>query len=595
MHSVLRMTAGLLVCAGQGCWCTSPTTRCSADIDCPSGYRCDPESHVCTFSDAGAAVDGAAVHDAAVDDAAVDGAAVDGAAVHDAASHDAAVRDAAAPDVEILDMGAGDAAGLDVPRPDAAADASPTDRSAADLAQPDQQPLDAPAVDQCHPNCAGSCGGEDGCGGFCPDPCNPCTSSGCDQSTSDYTCLCLPGHEWNPSQHVCVYQHDGELSLAAGETFNLASDHIGDDRNGCADGVTYSVTSISGSAVTVDRIPGCCLGRGHTVLIINLRGADEQHINVGNYETATVSHVAGNQVTLKHALSRYYGAYQGGNSNIGLNPGHQRVALVRVPRYTSVSVSSDATLSTAAWDGSRGGVLALTSNSSIVVEGSIDMSGAGFRGGPSLLVNEGNGLAWQGESITGMGIPALTANFGGGGGGCFDGYSSCGNSGGGGGHASRGGAAPAPANCVGTDIWCSSGSEGGRSYAGPEQSTQFFLGSGGGGSSSDRTVSCSPGGNGGGIIMLKAATEISVRSHVLTGVRADGTSASFGAWVGGGGAGGSILLRSPTLCLGEAMVSAVGGPPASTWIGDGQPGGFGVIRIAGTDVTGTTVPSYLTP
>ena len=60
---------------------------------------------------------------------------------------------------------------------------------------------------------------------------------------------------------------------------------------------------------------------------------------------------------------------------------------------------------------------------------------------------------------------------------------------------------------------------------------------------------------------------------------------------GGGGAGGSIYLRAPTVDIGVGQVTAVGGQGGYGAVGCGGDGGAGRIRIDSDVLQGTTQPA----
>ena len=64
--------------------------------------------------------------------------------------------------------------------------------------------------------------------------------------------------------------------------------------------------------------------------------------------------------------------------------GANRAQVVRVPNYDILAITATGSLTTAPWDGTRGGVIAVRAKTSITIDagGSIDLSGKGFTGGP---------------------------------------------------------------------------------------------------------------------------------------------------------------------------------------------------------------------
>ena len=172
---------------------------------------------------------------------------------------------------------------------------------------------------------------------------------------------------------------------------------------------------------------------GDTVLLIQMKGAviDTSNTaafgtildyrNAGNYEFNYISQKAGNVLTFKNKLTRNYDIPTG------------VVQLVRVPSYKTGNFSGG--LTCAAWDGTKGGVLAVFGTISLESDASIDVSGKGFRGGTGYIAgyssnvcNQNNYLypstsqfaAFKGESIGSISInynKGKGAFAGGGGGG----------------------------------------------------------------------------------------------------------------------------------------------------------------------------------
>ncbi len=91
--------------------------------------------------------------------------------------------------------------------------------------------------------------------------------------------------------------------------------------------------------------------------------------NAGKYEFAEVASIAsGSKINLTAALKNSYTS--GGNTQI-----------VRVPRYTTLTVNAGASITTDDWNGSRGGIVAIEVNGATTINGTINVSGKGFRGG----------------------------------------------------------------------------------------------------------------------------------------------------------------------------------------------------------------------
>ncbi len=180
---------------------------------------------------------------------------------------------------------------------------------------------------------------------------------------------------------------------------------------------------------------------GDLVMIVQMQGAAINTTNAaaygavtavngaGLYELATVGSVTGNVVTL--------------NSGCGLQNTYRAAAhaqVIWVPQYQTLTVSGAGTIVAPAWDGTKGGVVAIQAQTvSLQTAGAIDVAGLGFRGGvvkqqttlpltgaPAYATTVNTAGAEKGESIAGYhaeydagggryGIGA-PANAGGGGG-----------------------------------------------------------------------------------------------------------------------------------------------------------------------------------
>ena len=141
----------------------------------------------------------------------------------------------------------------------------------------------------------------------------------------------------------------------------------------------------AGSAsLTVASAAALNVAPGDLILIIQMQGASinstvntaawgavTAYNNAGNYEFATVYSVSGNTINLSPCgpfLQRSY-----------TSAGH--VQVIRVPQYTTLTINAGASISAPAWNGTTGGVVAVVAQNTVTVNGSIDVSSRGFRGG----------------------------------------------------------------------------------------------------------------------------------------------------------------------------------------------------------------------
>ena len=247
---------------------------------------------------------------------------------------------------------------------------------------------------------------------------------------------------------------------------------------------------------------------------------------------------------------------------------------IRIPELTRLIVDEGGALEALPWDGAVGGVIAVVVTGTVTVEGRIDATAAGFRGGgdgtpsggPSSCVlldgtaAEGGG-ALKGEGPVAGGPSSGRGNLGpaGGGGNCHN------AGGGGGGNGGRGGA--------GGGTYAANeplGGLGGSALV-SETAPRLVFGAGGGAGedNADGNDGRSAGGAGGGIVLVRARAFAGGGEIAASGGAGEDSTKDGG---GGGGAGGTIALHAEDgLVL--ALVAARGG--AGGLAGDGGSGGGG--------------------
>jgi hypothetical protein len=312
------------------------------------------------------------------------------------------------------------------------------------------------------------------------------------------------------------------------------------------------------------------------ILILSQQGGD-----AGTYETVFVTNISGNQLEIEPPLQNPY-------------DGQSTVLVQHIPHYQNLTITSSGSLSTVSWDGNGGGVLMIRASQSITVEGSINLSGMGYRGGDGVFGNSSDPL--QGESYLGLGQSGNTSSNQGGGG-AYPRRADNSDSGGGGGFGANGSG--------GINYSASTVTSGGQSYGGTDLSSWFF-GSGGGGGSPDTEgdgVSTSnyagDGGSGGGLIALFSGSDISISGSILADGEAgdSGISGAGEVGAGGGGSGGMLYLASPILNLnGVLRAEGAGG---GTGVGNSGPygsakggtGGMGRVRLDYDSINGSSTTS----
>ncbi|MFZ4632676.1 MAG: choice-of-anchor L domain-containing protein [Saprospiraceae bacterium] len=310
--------------------------------------------------------------------------------------------------------------------------------------------------------------------------------------------------------------------------------------------------SCDSSVVEVDSSAG--FSPNDKVLIIQMQGATVDLTNTANFGTITNAGSAGNnefnrieaingdQITLKYKLQRPYDVAG-------------KIQLIRVPEFTDVTVAD---LTCKPWDGTTGGVLVFDVSGTLTMNGDIDVSEKGFRGGQYIDANVGIYGETQyfyppdpklaGKKGEGIAIVPLDRSFGRGrvanGGGGGNAHNA---GGGGGGNFNDGGrGAFEYFNIPGAPNPLTYGIEGvglgSLSFPG-FNNYKYFLG-GGGGAGQGNDNKGSSGGHGGGIVMINAGSitgnnkTIASNGQNITGPGGNDVNDGQGA----GGAGGTIIV-----------------------------------------------------
>jgi Secretion system C-terminal sorting domain len=391
---------------------------------------------------------------------------------------------------------------------------------------------------------------------------------------------------------------------------------------GTGNPVTGSTALIIGTADS--RGSAAPISAGDLVLIIQIQGADidasntdsygdniagapasgyvNTNLNAGYYEYNTVSGVAGSTITFSYVLANSYF-----NRDFSAVNSIQRYEVIRVPRYYDFKIKSGASVTCPAWNGNTGGIVALDVTNTFTLNGSIDVSYKGFRGGggknlTGATPGNSNGAGtltntdyrWnspitnasnltggaKGEGIAGT--PAYCLDYGdlvtttqavegyingsmgrgapaNAGGGATDGSPLGGlienqfNSGGGGGsNGGNGGSGGSGWHGGSGDVnTYPTGGYGGSSFTQRSIQRIIFGGGGGAGSANNSDVNneynCS-GGGGGGIVIVRAKLYAGNGSVLANGSNAPGVTDDFTPpqtdAAGGGGAGGTIIMVS---------------------------------------------------
>ncbi len=339
-----------------------------------------------------------------------------------------------------------------------------------------------------------------------------------------------------------------------------------------------SFVSATVGGITATVAPSLGFTANQIVLLHQTQGT-----NAGSWEFARVQGYSGATITFTTPLANSY-------SSSGNN--HAQIRLV--PQYHNVTVSSGATWSAKAWNGTTGGIFAFLADGTVTLNGGISATGKGFRGANSVSGVNVQGL--QGEGTVGLGSGATAANTNGGGGGMGGmqgSYPAAGGAGGGygvvgaNGSVAQGGSAP-----------FAQGGTGGEVSGTATLSTMTLGGSGGsGGTHRTQSATSGAGGAGGGIIFITAAA-ITNTGNVTSAGSTGNNASGLPSGGGGGGAGGAVFLRAENTAIGSTLVTATGanggsGTSSGSDIGGaGGTGGVGRIRVEyENSLTGTTNPA----
>ncbi len=310
---------------------------------------------------------------------------------------------------------------------------------------------------------------------------------------------------------------------------------------------------------------------------------------VGYYEYRRVTAASGTSLTVTPALTNGYFT-----SDAPL----ARAQVVRVEEVRTLTVPAGATLTAPAWGGNHGGILALAAAGTVTNNGSISMTGRGFRGrGHPCIYRCARG--YQGEGTAGLGSANIAANANGGGGG---GAGQDDASGGGGGYAAAG-TNGGNGTCGACREACPIPGGAGGALAGAADlaGTVFLGGAGGEGGADEDGGNPGAGGHGGGIVLVRAnaiTTTSNIDALGTAGAAGSNTACGgvgCGMGGGGGGAGGAVRLQAistATIGTGLVRVSGGGGGGATCGTAIGGAGSVGRIGVNAPTVTGTTTPSF---
>ena len=196
--------------------------------------------------------------------------------------------------------------------------------------------------------------------------------------------------------HALTPGKDGSLTVAAANT--VLNRYAVLAANAAA-GATSLTVANPGGAYGLDP---ATLTAGDLVMVYQAQGATIDGTDTPSYGTVTSLNGAGN-----YELIGVTGVVVGSPSTINLEggcgglrnaytaAGHTQV--IRVPQYVALTINAGASVVAPAWDGQTGGVVAIHVRGAATLNGPIDVSGRGFRGG--VPANQTNGTPDPGDRV----------------------------------------------------------------------------------------------------------------------------------------------------------------------------------------------------
>jgi uncharacterized repeat protein (TIGR01451 family) len=168
---------------------------------------------------------------------------------------------------------------------------------------------------------------------------------------------------------------DGDLTVSAANS--VVNKYATLSANAAAAATSITIANAGGA----NGLDPATLQPGNLLLVIQMQGADIDTSDTisyglvtdlksaGRYEFITVGSVAGNVVNIACGGLRF------GYTTAG------KTQVIRVPQYSSLTINTGGSIVAPAWNGSFGGVVALNVQNNTTINGRIDVSGLGFRGG----------------------------------------------------------------------------------------------------------------------------------------------------------------------------------------------------------------------
>lgn len=291
--------------------------------------------------------------------------------------------------------------------------------------------------------------------------------------------------------------------------------------------------------------------RGDRVLLHQTTSTDRRYVGLCEY--SIVDTVIGSVVFLGTTRVHTYDMRGG-------------LQAVRVLTARAATISD--TLRTMPWNGMWGGVIAIESEDSLIVDGVVSVDACGGRGG-RVGLNTLDTAVYVDSMVLG------DARINGEGPGAAHGGSARNAGGGGGALAGSGGSGGDQTSAYGR---LPRGGIGGTSVEDTSSATRVFIGSGGG-SGHQNDFQGTSGGRGGGIVIIHAPMIVLGQRSAFT-AKGESARIAYEDGAGGGGSGGSIIIDADSV-IGHSSIAVHGGNGGNTrgtlfHYGPGGGGGGGV-------------------
>lgn len=185
---------------------------------------------------------------------------------------------------------------------------------------------------------------------------------------------------------------DGPGNIAGTSTVNIYTSLTTDATAGSsAVAVTSTVGFSAGDLIYIVQMQGAtvncfpeAVNPNNSMPMASNYGGIVSYNNAGHNEVQEIASVSGNNLNLNCALNNSYTVAG-------------KVQVIRVPRYSTLTIASTGIITCPPWNGTTGGVIAIEVDGSTTINagGKIDASSLGFRGG---IVNGNTATAFGGGS-----------------------------------------------------------------------------------------------------------------------------------------------------------------------------------------------------